>query len=333
MTDTRVAPDRDVPDSDPDAAETFALLANETRVDVLLALWDAHDPGEETSPLSFSALFDRVDYDDAGNFSYHLERLTGQFVRRTADGYVIRDTGLSVVRSVVAGTGIQDASLSPTTVDRACPLCGAPTTVSYDDGVLYQACTDCAGVVDREHLPEGYLNSFPLDPAGLTGRSAGELLEAAEIAAYRHVRSMFEGLCSSCSGPVDASLEACADHAADGVCERCGHEPAVTARFRCRVCRDFHGTTPAAVCVVHPSVVAFLADHGVAPHWHAADADGLAPIREADPTFETDVVARDPLRAAVTVRLRGDELRCTFDGTVSVVDVSRGPPAGAERFD
>lgn len=305
------------------ATEAFALLGNETRLAILLALWERHDPGDSDIAVRFSELYDSIDYDNPGNFSYHLEQLDGQFIRKHPDdeGYELRHTGLEVVQSVIAGAGVEDTSLDPTEIDRPCPYCGAPTAVSYEDGVCYQVCTECDGVTTRDGLPDGYLNSIPFDPAGLTDRSAEELFAAAEIAAYRHMRTMFEGLCSACSGPVDAWLEICADHDVEGVCQHCGRVPAYTAQFQCRVCKDFHGTTPDVLTVFHPAVIAFYYDHGVSPRWHAEKHAGFSYVGDHDPDHDLELVSEDPPRVAVTISLDGDELRMTFDETVTVVDV------------
>lgn len=69
-----------------DAADAFELLGDETRLAILLALWEARDPVSGEGPLTSSDLYDRIDYDHAGNFSYHLEQLFGQFVRRPDGG-------------------------------------------------------------------------------------------------------------------------------------------------------------------------------------------------------------------------------------------------------
>lgn len=305
------------------ATDAFELLSNETRLAVLLALWELHEPGEDDEAVSFSELHERVEYEDPGNFGYHLRQLEGQFIRKRPDeeGYELRDTGLDIVRSVIAGAGVQDTTLESTEIARSCHLCGGPTAVSYEDGVLYHICTECAGLVDRDDLPDGYLNSIPFDPAGLTGRSAEELLAAAEIAAYQHMRSMFQGFCSACSGPVDALLEICKEHASDGVCSTCGRAPAYMAHFRCRVCKDFHGTTPEVLSVFHPAVIAFLYDHGVAPRWHVEEFDGLSYVGSPEPEYEATLASQDPDRVAVTVSLGDDELRLMFDETVTICDV------------
>jgi hypothetical protein len=305
--------------------EAFALLGDETRLAILLALWEAYDPAADDNVVSFSALFDRIDYDNAGNFSYHLDQLDGQFIRKRTDpeGYELRDTGLALVKTIIAGAGVADISLDPVEIDRPCSLCGATTTVSYEDGVLYQTCTDCEGITSDPDLPDGYLNATPFHPAGLTDRSPAELVAAAEVAAYRHIHTLVEGICSACSGPVDASLETCSDHDSEGVCETCGRAHAFWARFQCRVCKDHHVTTPAVLSVFYPATIAFYYDHGVAPRWHARDFEGLRQVGVHEVEHEMALVAEESPRVEVVVVLDGDELALTFDETAAVIGVDR----------
>jgi len=305
--------------------EAFALLCDETRLAILLALWEAYDPAADDNVVSFSALFDRIDYDNAGNFSYHLDQLDGQFIRKRTDpeGYELRDTGLALVKTIIAGAGVADISLDPVEIDRPCSLCGATTTVSYEDGVLYQTCTDCEGITSDPDLPDGYLNATPFHPAGLTDRSPAELVAAAEVAAYRHIHTLVEGICSACSGPVDASLETCSDHDSEGVCETCGRAHAFWARFQCRVCKDHHVTTPAVLSVFYPATIAFYYDHGVAPRWHARDFEGLRQVGVHEVEHEMALVAEESPRVEVVVVLDGDELALTFDETAAVIGVDR----------
>jgi hypothetical protein len=305
--------------------EAFALLGDETRLAILLALWEVYDPAADDNVVSFSALFDRIDYDNAGNFSYHLDQLDGQFIRKRTDpeGYELRDTGLALVKTIIAGAGVADISLDPVEIDRPCSLCGATTTVSYEDGVLYQRCTDCEGITSDPDLPDGYLNATPFHPAGLTDRSPAELVAAAEVAAYRHIHTLVEGICSACSGPVDASLETCSDHDSEGVCETCGRAHAFWARFQCRVCKDHHVTTPAVLSVFYPATIAFYYDHGVAPRWHARDFEGLRQVGVHEVEHEMALVAEESPRVEVVVVLDGDELALTFDETAAVIGVDR----------
>jgi len=90
--------------------DAFALLGDGTRLAILLAIWEAHDPADEDNSLSFSEIFERVDYDDPGNLRYHLGKLEGQFIERTSehDGYALRVPAQKLVRDIVAGVGAHD---------------------------------------------------------------------------------------------------------------------------------------------------------------------------------------------------------------------------------
>jgi DNA-binding transcriptional ArsR family regulator len=84
--------------------EAFALLANETRMEVLRVLGAAAERGDGTArapaAVQFSDLFAAVGIDDTGNFSYHLEKLEGHFVEVTEGGYVLTEEGATLLELV-----------------------------------------------------------------------------------------------------------------------------------------------------------------------------------------------------------------------------------------
>jgi hypothetical protein len=57
---------------------------------ILLGLWEAFEPFTEENAVSFSELRDRVGTRDSGQFNYHLDQLTGHFIRATDSGYELR---------------------------------------------------------------------------------------------------------------------------------------------------------------------------------------------------------------------------------------------------
>jgi hypothetical protein len=309
---------------DSHATEAFALLADETRLAILLALWEEYDPHEDDD-VSFTRLFERTGYEDRGNFSYHLEKLKGTFVEQYTErgGYELTTTGLKLVRAVVAGTGVRRRTLEASEVDQACPLCGASTVVGYRDGLVSWACTECEGVAPEEIETEGALGLVQFEPAGLTDRSPEELRAASMLAARRKGRSLFDGLCPTCSGPVDGWLHCCPDHERNGVCERCGRQYGVLARFTCRICEEYGVVSPKRLALFHPAVVAFYDDHGVSTRLQAGDFESATRVYDLVDDHELDVVAEDPPRVTVTAAVDGDEVRLTFDETVDVVDVVR----------
>lgn len=307
------------------ATTAFALLGNETRLAVLLALWADLDPRSEDDTVSFSRIRDRVGVDDPGNLRYHLSELEGQFVHRHANGggYELRESGLTLVRAVIAGAGVQDATLEPTEIDQPCPLCDAPTAVEYRDGLVVHTCTECEGPTPGRTEADGFLSAVEFDPAGLEGRTADELRAASTVAALRQIGSLFDGLCPACSGAVDGSLECCADHDADGDCEACGTRFPAWARFQCRVCKNHSVSSPKGLAMFHPAVIGFYDAHGVSTRTRADDLESVTRVYRLMDDHELILEATDPPRATVTARYSGDEVSLTFDHGANVVDVRR----------
>ncbi|MFC7229220.1 winged helix-turn-helix domain-containing protein [Salinirubellus salinus] len=309
--------------------DAFGLLGDGTRLAVLLAIWEAHDPADEDNSLSFSEIFERVDYDDPGNLRYHLGKLEGQFIERAPehDGYALRVPAQKLVRDIVAGVGDHDERLEPTPIDQRCPFCGAGTKVSYREGILFWACHECDGMTPGRDFasfdPPGPLAAVSFDPAGLDEWTAEELRAALAVRGRRRTREQFEGLCPTCSGQVDARFDWCDDHDPDG-CHACGLRWRVGARFRCRTCENYGGASPRRLALFHPAVVSFYDDHGVSTRFRADEYERAKAVYDLVLDHEVELVAEDPVRVAVTARHDGDAIRVTFDEDVQFVDATRG---------
>ncbi len=307
------------------ASEAFDLLGNETRLSILLAIWEEQVPLADDNAVPFSRIFDQVDLDDRGNVSYHLEQLEGQFITQHTErgGYELLIPGLKLVRTIVAGTGVNDATLEPTEIDQPCPLCGAPTEITYREGVVFLMCTECEGMAPGKADIDGALNGLHCEPAGLSNRSPEQLHAASISTTLQHGRSLFDGVCPTCSGRVDGQLEFCPDHDSTGGCEHCGLRCGISARFQCRVCKDFGVPNPGWLPLFHPAVISFYDDHGISTRVQADDFESARRVYSLIYDHEWERLSEDPPRIAVTASRDGDEIRLTFDETVSVVDVQR----------
>lgn len=306
--------------------EAFALLGDETRLAILLALWDATDPPvDHDGTVPFSRIFDAVDYDDPGNLRYHLEKLEGQFITHDTDGggYKLRVPGMKLVRSVIAGAGVEDACLEPTEIDQDCPFCDAPTEISYRDGLVIWNCTECGGASPGHTETAGLLTAAPFEPAGLADRSAEDLRAASVVGSWRQSQMLFDGICWTCSGPIEAWLRYCSDHDPEGVCDACGSKAVAWAGFKCRVCKNYAASTPKALAMSHPAVIALYDNHGVSLRVQATDLESVKRAYRYMHEHELDLVSEDPPLLAVTASIDGDSVRLVFDETVSVVDVQR----------
>ncbi|MFC4357303.1 hypothetical protein ACFO0N_04990 [Halobium salinum] len=155
-------------------------------------------------------------------------------------------------------------SFEATPIDDNCSLCGAPTTLTYRDGWLFLSCTACEGFFgDREDFPPGTNIATTFDPGGAAGREPLEMLRAARLRAQWAFECSLEGVCNTCSGPIEARLDCCPDHASDGVCPTCERRKRAMAQFTCPVCKQHRECSPWGACLLHPAVVAFFYDRDV----------------------------------------------------------------------
>lgn len=309
----------------PHAIEAFALLSNETRFAILLALWEAYEPHGAGSAVTFSDLRERVGSPDSGQFNYHLGELEERFIRKTGDGYVLRRSGLMLVQSIIAGTGIEEPDLDRTRIDASCEFCGAPTEITYENAYVYQVCSECSGIseLDDQH-PHGVNTGWTFEPTGTQGRSAEDVFAVSTIKNFARIVLRFEDICPECSGPIEWSVDVCEDHQAsvDKDCPNCGRERPVLVRETCTVCKSSGQGSPGIKVLFHPAVVAFYYDHGVEIGF-TGDTTFQDVIRTLNlvERFEEEVVASDPLRIRVTVSHEGEELHLLLNENMSVIEV------------
>ena len=300
--------------------EAFALVADETRLEILRML------SETDEPLAFSTLFERSEYDTMSNFSYHLDKLEGHFISRTDEGYALRQTGRRVVEAVISGTVTDDPVVEREPTDRECPFCGAPEEVSYHQERVEIYCSECSGLFRQEDAGEQFANEFGtlghiyLPPAGVQGRTPTEMHTAAVVWSNLEVLGTSAGVCSRCSGTIEHSVTVCEDHeASEGVCARCDRRYAVRFEVTCSTCHYSTGGIPNLCLLAETELLSFLTDHGLnplVPETHERAPGTLA-------NYEEDVLSTDPLRVALTFTVDDDALRLTIDEDVSVVDVTR----------
>lgn len=304
------------------AIEAFSILGNETRLSILLALWEAYEPFAETNSLRFSELRSRVGLRHGSQFNYHLDRLVGLFVTKTDEGYELTNIGLRIVQTVIAGTGLEDRSIEPTEIAFDCNLCGASTVVVYEDQMLYAVCTECDGFWGhRDDFPDGAHNAQWFEPAGLTDRTPEEVYKAARCKTPV-LNGPLRGVCDLCSGPMTASLDICEDHASDGLCRTCDLVPRATVRFRCSVCKRIHHLMPVNLVQLHPAGIAFFWDQGI-PLVSEGDVQDLPGYPEHDLSreVETTVLSLEPPRVRVTIRLEDAELQADVNENLYIREV------------
>lgn len=189
--------------------EAFAVLGDETRLEILRTL------GVSDGPLSFSELFTRVDYETTANFSYHLQKVVGHFIRKTEEGYVLQQAGRRVIESVLSGAVTEAPVIERTPAGKACPFCGEEIDVRYEQGDLILYCGNCGGTRDgasqtarwAEPDETDILGHVSVPPAGVHDRSLTELVVALVERSLSPIISVFDwmtrGIDERISGELD----------------------------------------------------------------------------------------------------------------------------------
>lgn len=271
--------------------EAFALLGNETRIDIIRAL---NETSGET--LSFSDLRDRVAVDDSGQFNYHLNKLIGSFVRRTDAGeYELTYAGRQVVGAIFSGTYNQRGPPVSFELDAACESCESPLLVDYERERVTISCSMC----EMEH------SSFGFPPGAFECRTHEQLLEAFDGWLRAHLATVRKGFCLNCAGPTHGSITdevevADLEVGIEQTCERCGERWTLSV---------------GSYLLDHPDVVAFYRDHAI-----DLAKTLLWKLSWMDRT-ETTVLSADPWRIQFTIELDGDRLELLVEDDLSVTTV------------
>lgn len=301
--------------------DAFAVLGNETRMNILQTL------GTVTDPLPFSELRDRVGVSDSGQFNYHLGKLEGHFIRKTDAGYILRQAGHRIREAVLSGAVTEAVVVDSTRIDAPCPYCNSPIEMSYREERLLIRCTECVGAFTDQRatseafgtLPEGTVTLLHLPSAAFKERSEAELLEAAHSWTYTEHVSMANGLCPRCTGRVDLSVDICSEHQTDqDICEHCNFRFGVISNHQCRNCSHPKRGTFVHHLFAEPAFRAFFEARGIdplAPAW-----DDLPALYNFDEEFHQS----DPFEVTFKFSVDHDVLRLTVDETFEVVEEEVG---------
>lgn len=166
-------------------ADSLELLGNQTRLEILMTLWDSIEPildraEESESGLSFSTLYDRVGVEDSAQFNYHPGKLTGKFVDNVDGTYSLTSPARRILRAIIAGAVTELPSFRDEPLDTDCWLCGESVVIDYSDVSLRMRCTNCEGAFRGPDDPPGLLGRSSRPPAGLANRSPQEFFRKGE---------------------------------------------------------------------------------------------------------------------------------------------------------
>ncbi len=278
-------------------AEAFRLLADETRVAILRALYDAGGP-EGPGRLAYADLMDAVGLEDSGKFNYHLSELRGPFVRKTGTGYGLRRAGAEACRLIARDLYREPPDAAALALSSACELCDGTLELRYDGEWAKLVCAACGNRV----------SGVPMPPGAVDGRDRDALLDGVDRRVRQWSVALGGGVCVHCGGDLDGGLYRPSETPVE--------IPRPTTVHRMQECRHcggmFFGAT-GGVLLTDPGVVAFHLDHGV-------DVDDR--YHWAFPFFHHDdhlrIVDADPLTVAAELELDGDVLRLEIDRDLAV---------------
>ncbi|MFP9192330.1 winged helix-turn-helix domain-containing protein [Natronosalvus vescus] len=291
-----------------DPASAFAILADETRLAILRAVAEAEREAQSltgTPTLSFSELYDRVDVSNSSRFAYHLEQLTGTYLRKTDDGYAFTYAGERVVRTIISNSYSEPATFDPVAVAGRCPTCRERHLEARAEAVqLRIRCTGCGQGV----------GSHPLTPALVVDRDPQEIVDTVDRNMRAMAVRMQAGICDECGGALEQAV-----HETEIV----ENDPYLVV-CRCRQCW-MRFTMPLSMQVlVHPATTSFYWERGIDVRTRSFRwlLDALAEDRWCvDPIDEQNAAGDGTYR--VTIREQGDELRVVLESDLTVVQATR----------
>lgn len=326
--------------------EAFAVIGNETRIQILKALCEAD------RPLGFSELYDRIDYEYTSNFSFHLDKLLGLFVEKsnwaaaspepqtpnappagvvdeTGDqGYIPTRRGIRIYQAIHSGAVTDDLVIEPSKIDRECPFCVEPVYASYWEERLERYCKHCDGLygpasrfnstTDRAPPDEyGYLGYLRVPPASVIGRSQSELHDSTVFAGVVDIITAGNGVCPRCTGNIKRTPWVCHDHDdADPICSTCHRRYAAHVEMTCDNCQYLFAPPMSWYLTGFKEVMTVVTDqdlHPIRDVWHWTW------------DYEERVRSIEPFDGEFTLNIGDETLTLQIDNDLEIVNAERSP--------
>lgn len=239
--------------SEQTATDTFALLSDGSRIDILravaLAQYEQDLSNSGVTPLTFSEIYERVDVDNTSKLSYHLGELTGVYLRKSDAGYSFTHAGEQIVRFILAENFRQPSDVDAIETDGICPYCGETRLeAGLEDQYFVVRCLSC------EKPVSGYI----VTPAQTRSFSETELLDSFNRKQSIDFGLVQQGICPECVGQISIEIRDLSDH------PQLDEIPVSYFTIaECQECmRRYSGPLPYSVAFRPPSI-AFHWDHGV----------------------------------------------------------------------
>lgn len=289
----------------PTTADSFALLGNEIRMEVIRVLGDALF--DDNQLLSYSNVRSQIEVEvDPGQLNYHLKELLGQFIKHVDEGYTLRLEGVHIY-NILRGGGF-GGQTDPVTVDAGfdCHYCSTPVTAEFSGG---QARIECPGCEYR------YLSYLIDNVVSILGTFQDEERMFAQLSKYIHheILGCARGICRTCGFRMDTELI----HPSEADTLHTKNKK-VYANHLCTNCGTHYDLFVGVALLVDHELACFCYDHGTdvlsTPFWELEFA--------ATDEYVT-VLSTDPWEIVLEVRYGGDVLELVVDGDLNVVERNR----------
>lgn len=286
-----------------DLEDVFRTIGNETRLEVLGAIFEADE-----AVVPFSEIKDRVSIRDSGNLAYHLDRLAGRFVEHVdGEGYALSPAAYHVLYVVLTDVLGDGSTRLCEPIGEACPTCTASLRITYDGNRASIECHGCETVFKRRTI----------HPTAVRSRDPSGAATVVDACVRSDLRLLISGVCPYCQGHAQHSLipETTLNEAIRAY-ERDETDGAYV-QFECHHCTASFVVPAAMLLYELPDAASYFADHGTrlrsVPFWRtfAWNADGGATVSEDEP------------RLHISVMLEDESLTVAFDEALRPVEVTR----------
>jgi hypothetical protein len=283
-----------------DPQDAFQLFSHELRLEILFALWESPNYA-----LAFSEIQDAVGERDSGKFTYHLERLTGQFITEIEGQYVLQLAGHRVIDAIQSGVFHMSPTVSPVEAPGSCTRCGTTPTFEYDELLATVSCSDC----------ETKLIEYPFEPGGFQDRSVAEAIGAFDRRTKFMWRLASSGACFVCAGRVEVAYTDSPpqiDHN-DRYGEFFAADHPALFHLSCHNC-SFYSCIPVGIRLLDdPTVVGYLAMGGI-----DVTTDCLWELPFITDAELITVQSRDPWEILIEAPTQTDSLTVRLNDDASV---------------
>ncbi|MFB6197529.1 MAG: ArsR family transcriptional regulator [Halobacteriaceae archaeon] len=286
-------------EDDSSIEDPFAIVGNEIRAEIIRIFGDRRFEQRSRPEMSFSEIQSAISVDiHSSQFNYHLQRLVGNFLEGTDDGYQLRPEGHALYKTLIAGTFDRRSSATSRDAGFECHFCPGEVKAIFEAGLVRIVCPDCAHMYDVATIPPGAVEE--------------EGTSLAQVARYNHHKHLAfaRGTCPTCGNRPRVEMLQPQATPFEG-----DDRGKVAVHALCEYCSDERYLSVGEALLADSILIAFCHDHGLdvlaTPLWELEFA--------ATDRFVT-VHSTDPWRVGLDISLDSDTLELIVDESLTIIE-------------